>query len=442
MSAQNIRAGGAHVELAIRDRLGQGLNRAQNRLKAFAGGVKVMQTAVASALTAAAGGGILATLTNVVSKFMEVSKYAKDIGVAIAGVDPSKYEKLNAAFKTAQAVLGAIQFFLGAALAEPLTRILHLLIGVGIEIARFIRDNQQLVMTIAAVGAGLAVAGTAIVGLGAAIGLVGVALGAIGSLLAALFTPLGAIVAVIVGGVAAWAMFTDAGQNAVGGIAAAIANGDIQGAFAIVVQSLATMWAQWSELVVKVFAGAARMIINQWKAMVATITNGILDLANMLPGWVGKQAGIDIQGIQAQRDKDNARARAMGLPEMGSVLGEAKGSVKDSLNSLASPVEQFIKEMEAAATGSRQVAEQDLKGMTDAQRNALKIRLKGVEGFVGKIGTDGGLGSSIGQFGGAAAGMLGVGTQSRMEQKQDETNNLLKRIIDSINGLEIGVEAI
>jgi hypothetical protein len=233
MSANKVRAGEAFVELTIRDKVAQGLARAMGKLKAFAAAVKATKAADmfkdmgrtlvgVGAAMAAAGGGIVAVMASAVGKFMEVSKHAKAIGVAIAGIDPSKFERLNAAFNTAKAVLGAIQFFVGAALAEPLTRILHVLIGVGLEIAKFIKNNQQLVVTVAAVGAGLLVAGAALMGLGAVFGIIGASIAAVVAGLTALATPTGLVLALflglaaaIFGGVAAWFAFTVGGVRGI-----------------------------------------------------------------------------------------------------------------------------------------------------------------------------------------------------------------------------------
>lgn len=457
MSSSQVRAGQAFVEIVAKEKLGAGLSRAMGKLKAFAAAVRATKaadmfkdmgrtlTGVGAAM-AAAGGGIVAVMASSVSKFMEVSKHAKAIGVAIAGIDPTKFNQLNAAFNTAKAVLGAIQFFVGAALAEPLTKILHVLIGVGLEVAKFIKNNQQLVVTVAAVGAGLLVAGTALVGLGAIFGVIGASIAGVVAAVTALATPAGIVLglfmglaAVVLGGVAAWAMFTDAGQNAVGGIAAAIGNGDITGAFAIVMQSLGTMWAQFSELVVKMWTGAAQSIIAAWKVAVKEITTGLLEMSanGGVGGWITNKLGIpNVQDIQAEQDKLD---KGLGLNKS-NVVDDSADAVANSVNAMAAPLEEFVATMKQAATDSRKAAEDDLKGMSDAQKTRFAMKLKGAEGFATKIGTDVGLGSSVGQFGGAAAGQLGVGPQARVEQKIDETNRILNVIKDVMKGLKLGAE--
>jgi hypothetical protein len=457
MSASKIKAGEAFWEATVKDKTSTGLARAMGRIKAFAAAVKSTQLgdmfknmgstfAKVGAIMAAAGGGIVAAMAKSVSVFLEVSKHAKSIGKSIAGIDPSKFEKLNAAFNTARAVLGAIQFFVGSALAEPLTRVLHVLIGVGIQIAKFIRNNAQLVLTVAAVGVGLLAAGSALMAMGAVLGTVGAMIAGVAAGLAALATPAGMVLGVVLGiaaaafaGVAAWAAFNQAGNNAVTGIAAALANGDIEGSFGIVIQSLATMWAQFSEGVVKVWTFAARAIISAWKAAVETIASGFLEIANMGNGFVGRAMGMDVKGIQAQRDKLNARARGMGLAETGGVMEGAKGSLGEIVAGMAAPIDEFIAAMDMAAGGARKAAEADLKGLADAKKEELKLSLKGAEQFAMNVGRTDMLGSSSGTFSGRGASMMGLGSGGGQKVDDDTTHKLLDRVIKAINGIQVGV---
>ncbi len=181
MSSRNIKAGGAFVEVTARDKTGGGLASAQTRLAVFARSVKAMSTALAGGLraighgmtfvgaaVAAAGAGILAALGKSVKTFLDVSARAKEMGKSIAGIDPAKAERLSGAIETLKAVWGAIQFNVGAAIAEPLTNLLNVLSRLGMAAAAFAKANPGVIVTIAAVGAVALVAGLAIAGLGTA----------------------------------------------------------------------------------------------------------------------------------------------------------------------------------------------------------------------------------------------------------------------------------
>lgn len=156
-----IKAGEAFWEATVRDKTGAGLKSAQGKLAAFAGGLKAMASPAAAALTAVgtslaaigatlavAGGGIAAVMAKSASVFMEVSKHAKDAGKAIAGMDPSKAQRLSAAWDTLKATLGAIQFLLGDAIAEPLGRVIELFISWGMELANVVAQNKELLTSI------------------------------------------------------------------------------------------------------------------------------------------------------------------------------------------------------------------------------------------------------------------------------------------------------
>src|SRR5262245_27646449 len=150
-SASSIRAGEAWWEASIKDRTGPVLARIQARLSAFATGVKMFSTATSTALLrvggalaaigggiGAARGGVLGVLANSVSKFIEVANDGE----------------LAKSLRTLQAVGDTIKFFVGQALSEPLLAVTKQMIALGIEVAKFINENQALVVSIAAVAVG------------------------------------------------------------------------------------------------------------------------------------------------------------------------------------------------------------------------------------------------------------------------------------------------
>ena len=210
MSSRQIKAGGAFVELTLRDKIGAGLAAAQAKLEIFSKSVKSLSQKLAGGLRAighgltsvggaiaAAGAGMMLALGQAVKTFLDVSAEAKTTGRAIDGIDPSKAERLSSAIETLKAVWGAIQFRTGAALAEPLTNILGVLINIGAAAANFIKNNQEVVVAMAAVAAIALVAGLAIAALGGMFILAAAAVAGIGSIIAALATPIGGAVALV-----------------------------------------------------------------------------------------------------------------------------------------------------------------------------------------------------------------------------------------------------
>lgn len=90
MSANSVRAGGAHVEIGVKDKLAAGLNGAAKRLRSFAGMAAGMGAAVVGAGTA-----ILAPLIGATAKFLEngdaLSKLSDRTGVSVESLSELSY---------------------------------------------------------------------------------------------------------------------------------------------------------------------------------------------------------------------------------------------------------------------------------------------------------------------------------------------------------------
>jgi hypothetical protein len=141
--------------------------------------------------------------------------------------------------------------------------------------------------------------------------------------------------------------------------------------------------------------------------------------------------------VEDEIRKSGAFDRARGIATQ-DVLGDAKKGGAGHIDAMTGPLRDFIDAMKEAAANSRKAAEGTLKDISDEQKGRFAARIKGVEAFSAQIGADQGLGSSVGQFGGAAAGQLGVGPQARVEQKIDETNRILNLIKDGLKGVGAG----
>lgn len=202
----------------------------------------------------------------------------------------------------------------------------------------WIKDNHGLIVAAAAAAAGIFGIGVAITGLGAAAWIAGAALSAIAAVLGVVLSPVGLITAALVGGIYAWARYTDSGKNAVSilgglfgellaigkqtfggiyealsagdlqlagqiafaglklaaaegldalrglvgdsvaGIGGMLLSGDISGAWQQTLKVLGSMWANWSQAVVNVFTDIARKIVGVWQKATTSIASGIIAL--------------------------------------------------------------------------------------------------------------------------------------------------------------------
>lgn len=286
MSAQNIRAGKAFVEVSIRDNLAAGLRRAQGRLKAFAQTVNALGTSLrkVSMGFAAFGAGILAPLLNAAKTFAELGK-------AMGNADATK---LTDTFRGLKGVFTAISFLAGEALAKPLTRLMEILIRLGAHVAIFVKNNKGLVVAIAVVG--IAAAATAVVlgTVGVALGLLAAATAVLSFVIGTLATPLGATI----------------------GLVAALT------AVAVVSAGAAVLMAKNWEL-------AALSIEHAWQSVLANIsgaTSSMLGQLEKVAKALGQTAlaariGVAKDAIGVGADVARKRQEAAGVATLGELVG-------------------------------------------------------------------------------------------------------------------------
>lgn len=172
---------------------------------------------------------------------------ANELGIVITDEEAKKADALGDAWDDLLAVFGAIAFRTGAALAETMQAIIETAIIGGKAVGEFVRNNQGLIVTLAAA---------------AAIGLaVGVVFLTLAGLSMALSMVMGGLNAVIAFGSAAWA--------ALGAIKTAVAAVNAFLATTLTAEGLAALWAaiQTSILsaamtVLEVVTGAAAAVLG------------------------------------------------------------------------------------------------------------------------------------------------------------------------------------
>jgi len=209
-----------------------------------------------------------ATLLPMIKSLDELRQAAREKGLVPSDESIAAADEVGDAMDDVKKSIGSVVYEIGYALSgavvEAATTIRQI-----IKTARdWVAENQGLVRTIAAVGVGLMAAGAIIVGLGTSLAVAGMALsgiaaglGVVGSVIGAILSPVGLVVAALVGGVAAWALFTDSGRSAVteiqtilgqllgtartafGGIVDALRAGDLSLAAKVAWAGLQAVWA-------------------------------------------------------------------------------------------------------------------------------------------------------------------------------------------------------
>lgn len=247
-------------------------------------------------------------------------------GVVPTEDEVNKADALGDAFGRLWETINGGMFSVGLALADTLQKILDTIQPVLVGISKFIQNNQQLVVVIAAVAAGLIVAGTALAAFGfAAMGVVA-GISAIGSILAFVLAPKTLIILGIVAAFAALALgiyqnirhtetfATIFGQLADtfqavkarfletwGGIVGAVKGGDlklaVQIGYAAIREESTRLW---------------KFIRVGWSNLIDGIVNLWHDLATRIAGekWIALLSGpVGIAGALGAESPDERAAR-------------------------------------------------------------------------------------------------------------------------------------
>src|SRR5678810_883649 len=91
MAAREVKAGGAYVELSIRDKTTQSLNRAAGKLRAFAGGVKTFSVAAGALSSFVTGLGVVRTVKAFADMGSEIHDMSQRTGLAADNLSELKY---------------------------------------------------------------------------------------------------------------------------------------------------------------------------------------------------------------------------------------------------------------------------------------------------------------------------------------------------------------
>jgi len=233
------------------------------------------RTALAIQLLGRSGTRLIPLLVQGSAGLEEFRREAERLGIVLSTRDATAAAQFTDALGDLRLQVRAIAFQVGGALAPALTEAAQRIGPIVGQVIDWVRENGALVRTVAAVAAGLTVAGVAVTAFGvgaivvsAAIGglatLAGVAataLGAIGAVAGFLITPLGLVAAAVVGvsvalidwnRVASFAVNELSGtfrnlfatvSEVVGAIVDALGRGDILAAAELLFVSLELVWA-------------------------------------------------------------------------------------------------------------------------------------------------------------------------------------------------------
>lgn len=155
-------------------------------------------------------------------------KKARDLGIVPDDAQIELADKLGDALDDVKKAAGGVVFQIGSALAGAVLKGAKAVTTIVVGIGKWVKENQGVVVTVAAVGAGIVAAGAAItalgvtiVGVGAVLGGLSTILGGIGAALTFLLSPLGLVAAALTA--VAWAKWAGSAKQAAATVATVLA---------------------------------------------------------------------------------------------------------------------------------------------------------------------------------------------------------------------------
>ncbi|MBP7746997.1 MAG: phage tail tape measure protein [Phycisphaerae bacterium] len=253
-----------------------------------------LRAALAMEVFGKSGTRLLPLLADGARGLEEYQRKARELGLTVSTETAKDAAALADTLDTLWRVLKQSAFTIGAALAPTIKDLGDAVTRAVVRVTEWLRQNKALIVTalqvaaaVTAVGVGLIVAGTLISGVGAVFGWlatvvtgIGAAFGAIGTALAAIISPIGLVITAAVALGTTLLVVTGAGSDALtwlgeqfgrlrdtvykvmGGIADALAAGDINLAAQILWLSLKLAWQQGVAALNRAWLEAKRFFLS------------------------------------------------------------------------------------------------------------------------------------------------------------------------------------
>jgi hypothetical protein len=427
-----------------------------------------------------AGAAMIPMLSGGAAGLAEFHAEAERLGLVMSTEDANAADALGDAMDKVTGSLKGAAMQIGAALAPMVTKLADIITNVVASAVAWLKNNRQLVVTIAAVAAGVVTAGAVIVGTGAAVSALGFALSgvataltAVGSVVGFLISPLGLVIAGVVAGAAAFLKFTEAGQKTVAwfsgvfsqmlatakstmsGISDAISGGDLALAGQIAFAGLKLAAAEgivslsnlvgglWGDTIASIgssllsgdFAGAWDTAVMGMGAMWESFNKGVLEM------WIGTAAIITetwsktVQGITDWMLKTASQEGAIGKA-MSTILGvdmQSENARRDKLNAQAKSM--GLATSESGLGEAQRVAREQIKQMEGAIKNELQAAQERGMGALGSSKEDA-LRNRVGGSGSAMSGVVGQLEAELAALKQKAAEAAAKAANEKGMGLE------
>lgn len=260
----------------------------------------------------------------------QLRQQARDLGVTLSGPDAAAAGTYGDAWDELTKSLRSTQVAIGGALAPTISDLYSRVAVVLGGVSEFVRENRELVVTMAGVAAAFTAAGSSLTLAGIGLKVVTVGIGAvsaasaslpiIGTAIGAILSPIGLVAAGLAAGTAAFLSFTDVGRGlastigdafssiasiagrAIGEIESSLSEGDLIGAaqtlWSAVQDSALIAWQnvqlivlQALESIRSAFPGIVANVTQAWQDLVSVTTSafvGVRDFVSSVWGSISE----------------------------------------------------------------------------------------------------------------------------------------------------------
>lgn len=183
-AAEQSGAGLEDIELAIKNMQRQGIAGTFDQVAARIAEIEDPAERTRAALEAWGKSGT--KLLPLVESLQQLKAEARGMGIGVSEEDIVNADRLGDAIDRIKSQFSQVAFNVGAALAPTLLKIADVVSNVVKGVTRWVSENRQLVVTIAAVGAAFVILGTALAAFGGAVAAIGAVAAGISAIAAAI----------------------------------------------------------------------------------------------------------------------------------------------------------------------------------------------------------------------------------------------------------------
>lgn len=399
------------------------------------------KTAMAMEIFGKSGQQLVPFLNSGSKGLSELRQQARDLGITMDGEAAGAAAELGDVFDQLKAQVMQVVIEVGSALAPALISMGKALQPIIRGIIDFVKNNQALIQTAAAVAAGLLAAGGALIAIGGTLSLIGTAISGLVAAIpivtaafAALVSPIGLVVAGVVAATAAFFTLTEVGQQVAAylieafqflfaevgrtlyGIGAALADGNWEKAGKIAMTTLEIVvavgldkirgvweaaWYGMMEIVDDVIAGSLKFVVDGINRMLKAIDS-------IAPGIIKNLGAIDALDEFSQSITDGNRGRSEARDKEAAAAQDARRKEIDALVKLR----ESLLAVEAKRDETNRV---EAQSRFNRVKNATEITGGGTLG--------GGTFSAL-----AAQALVGGGPFSQIEKNTKDTAKGVKEL--------------